>query len=108
MSVTVVNDWRFLAGADLDEGMSAIHEYIEYLKSNEPDLELSLWLRVADDPLRFFHLATYKTRQAMEGQWTSEGTQRFVRRLSPLIDQESVVQPIGDVVASSGGNLDAV
>lgn len=106
MSLTVVNDWRFLPDADVEAGMSVIREYIDYLKRDEPGLELSLWLRVADDPLRFFHLATYRTREALERQWTSEGTQRFVHRLSPLIDQSSVVQPIGHVVASSGGKLE--
>lgn len=38
MSVTVVNDWKFLQDGDLQEGMSAIREYMAYLSENEPGL----------------------------------------------------------------------
>ena len=102
MSVTVVNDWRFLEDADLDEGMSAIREYMTYLFDNEPGLEASLWLKCHDEPLRYFHIATYATMEALKRQWESEGTKRFVEGLYPLIDQDSVAQPIGEVVANTG------
>jgi hypothetical protein len=102
MSYTVINDWRFLEGADMDEAMSAIREYMAYLAGEDTGLEQSLWLRSAEEPLRYFHVATYANSAALERQKTSEGTMRFVERLYPLIDRDSVEQPAGPVVANTG------
>jgi len=102
MSVTVVNDWCFLEDADLDEGMSAIRQYMDYLKNNEPELEQSLWLKTDDNPQRYFHIATYGTPEALDRQKKSDGTSYFVKRLYPLIDKKTVAQPAGPVVANTG------
>lgn len=102
MSVTVVNEWYFLENADLDEGVAAIREYMDYLKKNEADLEQSLWLKSSENPLQYFHIATYKTQQALERQINSEGTEHFVERLYPLIDEKSVTMPSGPVIANTG------
>jgi len=102
VSVTVVNEWRFLEGADLDEGMAAIREYMAYLSANERELEQSLWLKTKDDPLQYFHVATFGSEEALERQKGSNGTRRFVERLYPLIDGDSVKQPAGPVVANLG------
>jgi quinol monooxygenase YgiN len=102
MSVTVVNDWKFLEDADMDEAMKAIREYMEHLTTNEPQLEQSLWLKTNENPLRHFHIATYSSQEALDNQIKSEGTKRFVDRLYPLIDQESVVMPAGPVIANTG------
>lgn len=102
MSVTVINEWRFLAEADLDDGMAAIHEYMTYLRDERTGLQQSLWLRATDDPLRFYHIATYTTREDLDRERTSDGTARFVERLYPLIDETSVAQPTGVVTANTG------
>lgn len=102
MSVTVVNDWRFSEKGKLEQGMAAIREYMDYLSNDEPELEQSLWLQTHGEPLRYFHIATYRTNEALERQRKSDGTMRFVEKLYPLIDQDSVVQPVGDVVANTG------
>ena len=82
--------------------MSAIREYMTYLSENESQLEASLWLECHGDPLRYFHIATYATMEALDRQRESEGTMHFVERLYPLIDRDSLVQPTGDVVANTG------
>lgn len=102
MSVTVVNEWRFLEGADLDEAMRAVRQYMTYLDEGDTGLEQSLWLRDTDDPLHHYHIATYRSLEALEAQWSSAGTARFVERLYPLIDDDSVAQPTGEVVANTG------
>jgi hypothetical protein len=102
MSVTVVNDWYFLKDADMDEAMRAIREYMDHLTANEPELEQSLWLKTNDDPRRHFHIATYGTQESLDRQIKSEGTKKFVERLYPLIDPDSVVMPAGPVIANTG------
>ncbi len=102
MSVTVVNDWRFTEDADLAEAFDAIRAYMAYLDQNDTGMEQSLWLRVRDDTLRYFHIATYRTPEELETQMQSDGTERFVERLYPHIDPDSVVRPVGDVVANVG------
>lgn len=102
MSVTVVNDWLFLENADLKQGMEAIREYLDYLRKEESELEQSLWLECHENPRRFFHIATFKSLDALERQRQSKGTLRFVDRISALIDESSVKQPTGNVVASAG------
>jgi len=108
MSVTVVNDWRFADDADMDEAMDAIRAYMSYLDENDTGLEQSLWLRVRDDTLRYFHIATYRTLEELKTQLQSDGTERFVDRLYPHIDPDSVVRPVGDVVANVGTGPGAV
>lgn len=54
-------------------------------------------------------MATYRSAEALERQKKSDGTARFVQRLYPLIDRDSLVQPAGPVIANTGtgpgGNL---
>lgn len=101
-SVTVVNEWRFSPGADMDEAMAAIREYMAYLRREESDLEQSLWLQDREAPDHHYHIATYATAEALQRQVESPGTSRFVERLYPLIDEESVSQPVGVVIANTG------
>ena len=102
MSVTVVNDWYFLKGADMEEGMAAIRKYIEYLRNNDTGLEQSLWLKSNENQLRYFHIATYKTGEALDGQMQSAGTMEFVQKLTPLIDEKSVAITPGQTIANTG------
>lgn len=102
MSVTMVNDWCFKEDADIEEGMAAIREYVAYLKENEPELEQSLWIATRDNPLRYFHVATFASQAALDRQRESTGTGHFVDRLYPLIDMDTLSQPHGPVVVSAG------
>lgn len=108
MSVTVVNDWRFLEEADLAQAMVVIRAYMEYLSEHEPELEQSLWLKDHESPRRYFHIATYKTLAALHRQESSAGTKEFVKNLYPLIDRGSIVQPVGEVVANTGSGPGSV
>jgi len=102
MSVTVVNDWCFLEKADVQDGMAAIRKYMDYLKNNDTGLEQSLWLKSSENHLRYFHIATYKTRKALDLQMESEGTMRFIQRLTPLIDEKTVAITPGPTIANTG------
>lgn len=102
MSVTVVNDWCFLKDADIEKAMEIIRDYMAYLKEHEPELEQSLWLNSSENPLRYFHIATYKTQEALSRQVNSPGTNRFINRLDPLFDKGSVSTPSGPVIANTG------
>lgn len=42
MSVTVVNEWWFKGDANIDEGKAAALELVEYMRENEPSVQLSL------------------------------------------------------------------
>ena len=108
MSVTIVNDWKFKEGGNIDKGLAAAAELIDYFKANEPRMRLSLWLRDRNDPLRFFHITVFDTYEAFQKICQTEGIQRFVEQLYPEIDQASHVAPECDVVLSSGGTLGPV
>ncbi|NIW80882.1 MAG: hypothetical protein GWN16_16090 [Calditrichae bacterium] len=103
--VTVINDWYFREDGDVNKGLTAASEYVDWMKKNKPELQLSLWLRDRENPLRFFHIIAFDTAEsAQEGrQW--EGTLKFVDELFPEIHEDSVKQPKGNVILSSGGNL---
>lgn len=102
MSVTVVNEWSFHDGADMKAAMAAVRGYMKYLATEGTGLEQSLWLEDRDDRCHWFHIATYSDAEALERQFESPGTRKFVERLYPLIDETSVSQPVGDVVANVG------
>jgi len=105
MSVTHVHDWYFKPDGDIDEGIAAMVEYVDYLKANEPGLELSLWLRDRDSPRHFFHIAVYDSLESLERASNSEGTDQFVERLYPEMDESTHTYPTCDVILSSGGTL---
>lgn len=109
MSVVVVNDWQFTEAGDIEEGLEAATEYVRYFEEDVPELELSLWLRDRENPRHFFHIAVYRSDAALQREFKSAGTERFVERLYPEIRQdETFTAPVCDVVLSSGATLEAV
>lgn len=105
MSVVDLHDWHFREDGDLEEGIAAIREYVQYLKDEEPGMQLSLWLRDQEDPLRYFHVAVYQDHVALERARRSAGTARFVDRLYPEIDEETHTAPECDVILSSWAGI---
>lgn len=81
---------------------------MSYLDQSDTGLEQPPWLRVRDDTLRHFPIATYRTPEDLEAQMQSVGTEQFVKRLYPHIDPDSVARPVGDVVANVGTGPGAV
>lgn len=57
MTVTVVNEWYFKDDGDKEEGLAAAGDYVAYMKANEPELLLSLWLKDRDNPYHYFHIS---------------------------------------------------
>jgi len=109
MSITIVNEWYFKEDGDIDEGLDAAAEYVTYMKANNPELELSLWLQDRSDPLHFFHVSVFASHEAAERERQSEGTRWFTERLYPEIHvDETFTQPECDVVLSSGAQLKPV
>jgi quinol monooxygenase YgiN len=106
MSITVVNDWRFKPDGDIEKGMRAAEEYVDYLMNEADGVQLSLWLRHPEDPQRFFHITVFDDEAAVKAQYESDGTKRFTEVLYPeIIYDESFTSPWCDVVLSSGGTL---
>lgn len=108
MSITIVNDWKFKQGGDVDEGLAAAAELVEYFRANEPEIRLSLWLRDRNDPLRFFHITVFDKYETFQSICQSKGILRFVERLYPHIVEQSHTAPECDVVLSSGAVLEPV
>jgi quinol monooxygenase YgiN len=109
MSVTIVNEWFFKEDGDIDEGLAAAADYVAYMKTNNPGLELSLWLQDHNNPLHFFHVSVFASQEVAERERKSEGTKRFTDRLYPEIHlDETFTQPECDVVLSSGAQLESV
>lgn len=105
MSVAHVHDWQFKPDGDIDEGIASMVEYVDFLKANVPGLEISLWLKDQENPLRYFHIAVFDSEDSLEMASDSQGTERFVNRLYPEIDESTHTYPTCNVFLSSGGNL---
>jgi hypothetical protein len=106
MSVTIVSEWRFKPRANIAKGLAAAAEYVDYLNKNNPEVQLSIWLAVREDPNRFLHVAVFDSHEAYLRERDSESSQRFAEQLSPEIgDQASFTQTECDVILSSGGML---
>lgn len=108
MSVVIVHDWRFEENGDVGKGFRAAEKYVRYLKEEADGMELSLWLRAREDPLRAFHVVAFRSLDAARHTSDHEASERFVRELYPEIDESSHTAPTCDVTLSSGGRLPEV
>lgn len=106
MSVTVVNDWRFKEDGNIEKGMKAAADLVDYFKANFPEVQLSLWLRDRGNPRRFFHITVFDSLEALSRVRESQGIQAFVEQLFPeIIHDHTYTSPACDVVLSGGGTL---
>jgi len=85
MSVTVVNEWWFKEGADLDKGKAAASKLVDYFNKNWDSVQLSLWIEDRDDPLHHFHITVFDDIDAVMKIRESEGIQQFIEKFWPLI-----------------------
>lgn len=108
MSITIVNRWRFREDGKIDEGLAAAAELVDYFKTTEREVRLSLWLQDRNDPLWFFHVTVFDSYEAYVKVRQSAAIKRFVERLYPQIDRASHTAPECDVVLSTGATLSAV
>lgn len=97
MSVTIVNDYRLKANGDKKEAMAAAAELVQNFNTNQPGVQLSLWLEDQGEPLHHFHITVFDDQTAMEHVRSSEGIKRFVERFYPHMDQSTHLAPTCDV-----------
>ena len=108
MATTVVNDYFFKPGGDVAEGKAAAAELLEYFKSDEPEVQLSLWLESTENSLHHYHITVFDTPEAIERIKQSKGIERFIERLFPHIDHSTYVSPACDVWLCGGHGIESV
>ncbi len=65
---------------------AAIHEFIEYIRLNEPGTRFYTSLRNSEDPLEYLHTFLFNDEAARDAHRTSEGVKRFTDRLYPRLE----------------------
>jgi quinol monooxygenase YgiN len=68
----------------LDTAKQAIQEFIDYIKSNEPDTLVYASVQSAVDEMTFMHFMGFRDAAAEEKHRTSVGVKRFVDVLYPV------------------------
>ena len=67
----------------LDRCLAAIHEFVEYVRSNEPGaLRYEVW-QEAENPTRFVHIFVWRDEEANQIHGQSAAVQRFAGILYP-------------------------
>jgi quinol monooxygenase YgiN len=67
----------------LDECLAAIHEFVAYVRDNEPGaLRYEVW-QEAEHPTRFVHIFVWLNPEANEMHGASAAVKRFAGRLYP-------------------------
>jgi len=61
----------------------AIHEFIDYIKANEPGTLRYTSLQQADDPTSYMHFFSFQDEAARDKHANSEGVSRFTSVLYP-------------------------
>jgi hypothetical protein len=108
MSITVVNDYDFKPDGDVGEGKAAAAELVEYFKAHCPEVQLSLWLEDADNPLHHYHITVFDTQEALQRVVESAGIRRFVDRLFPQIAHSTYISPRCRVWLADGKGVHAI
>lgn len=108
MGVTIVNDYYFKPDGNLAEGKAAAAELLAYFKDQFPEVQLSLWLEVRENPLHHYHITVFDSFEVIGRVKESEGIKRFVERLFPHIDHSSYVSPACDVWLAGGTGVKPV
>ena len=84
MSVTVVNEWWFKEGADLDKGKAAASELVDYFNKIWDSVQLSLWIEDRDDPLHHFHITVFDDIDAVMKMRESEEISNLLKNSGHL------------------------
>jgi len=67
----------------LEKCQQAIHEFIEYIKANEPDTRLYESVQETGDATSFLHYFIFENEAAREKHSSSDGVKRFTGILYP-------------------------
>ena len=93
MAYTVVNDYFFKPDGDVAEGKAAAAELVDYFERDVPEVQLSLWLEAAENPLHHYHITVFDDAEALQRLRSSEAIERFTDRLYPHIDHSTFISP---------------
>lgn len=102
MSYTIVNDYFFKAGGDIEEGKAAARELARYFEQEVPSVQLSLWLESEENPLHHYHITVFDDVKPVKDVRESEAIERFTDRLYPHIDHATFVSPGCNVWLATG------
>lgn len=102
MRVTIVNDYFFKPGGDVDEGKAAAEELVQYFHAHYPEVELSLWLESRENPLHHYHITVFADDRRIPELRESEGIRTFTARLYRHIDHSTFVSPLCEVWLAGG------
>jgi len=69
----------------------AIHEFVDYVKANEPGSRMYLAWQQKDDPTKFVHLFIFEDEAAQKRHGESEAVRRFESAYSPELVGSEVV-----------------
>ena len=67
----------------LETCKKAIHEFVEYVRENEPDTLLYTSLQEREYPNSFLHYFTFRDEMARDRHASSEAVKRFTNALYP-------------------------
>ncbi|HSR53890.1 MAG TPA: hypothetical protein VLV83_23940 [Acidobacteriota bacterium] len=102
MSVTIVNDYFFKPGGDIEEGKAAAAELVRSFREEVPEVQLSLWLASSENPLHHYHITVFDDMDSVARVKKSKAIETFVSRLFPHIDHSTYVSPVCDVWLADG------
>ncbi|WP_138378948.1 hypothetical protein [Luteithermobacter gelatinilyticus] len=108
MSFTVVNDYFFKPGGNVEEGKAAAKELVEYFNEKVPEIQLTLWLESRENPLHHYHITVFDTAEALQEVCNSTAIKRFTDRLYPHIDHSTFIAPGCDVWLADGKGISRV
>ena len=108
MSITIVNDYLFKTGGDLEEGKAAARDLVRYFTDEVPEVQLSLWLESEENPLHHYHITVFDHTEAVEKVRGSKEIDRFVKRLYPHIDHSTFISPHCNVWIAAGSGVKEV
>lgn len=102
MALTIVNDYFFKPGGNVAEGKAAAAELVEYFNAEVPEIQLTLWLESAENPLHHYHITVFDNAGAVERVRASDAIKRFIERLYSHIDHSTFVSPHCNVWLAAG------
>ena len=102
MAFTVVNDYFFKKDGDVEAGKAAAEDLVRYFNDEVPEVQLSLWLESAENPLHHYHITVFDSARPLEALRKSEAIKTFTDKLYPHIDHSTFIAPGCNVWLSSG------
>lgn len=108
MSITIVNDYFFVPGGDVNKGKTAAAELVDYLANEVDGCQLSLWLESSENPYHHYHITVFDDEDVLDNVRQSRQIEKFVNKLYPEIDHSTFVSPVCEVWLANGKGVKSV